>query len=246
MRVSLGIVGFAAVLGCAGAWLAGHAPRAAWRECAETVDSPAEHPIDTTRARWDSTQESDGRVRVAGQRPFGSMDGARIDGQLEGRLAPGFGDAWILEAYRLTDDRNAVVERRRAFVTAAGRFELDEVSDGEWQLAMLAPNFRWGPRVRVDAARSSDRISFDVRPGRGAIELDAIRSPTRVSARITALRPADLEASDLAVRVEIATRLVDPGTPLRIEGLASGCYEVATAEATFLLAIESNVARVEL
>ncbi len=150
-----------------------------------------------------------------------------VAGRLIGGWAPGFGDAWVVEAYRLTGDLTAVVESARVFVTPGGEFLLSNPSPGEWQLALVEPHFAWGPRIEVRGGESITDVELAWHRGTGALLLDHSRratAPARVG--VFGLRSPELARRPVAIGVPIASRTVPAGAMCSIEGLDAGEYEL--------------------
>jgi hypothetical protein len=154
-------------------------------------------------------------------------------GTVRGRLAgaePGYGAAWVLEAYRVTASRSTVVEHRRAFVEPAGSFAFESLAAGTWQLAVVSPAFAWGPLVEVAAGAVADGVVLP-RESTGGLRVEMIpaahwQRDARVRLEVWALQSPALEGETARVRVPVAAREARIGEPCVLEGMASGRFEV--------------------
>jgi len=162
--------------------------------------------------------------------PAGSMEDLTLRGWVVGD-APGHGQAWAVEAYRLTQDRTAVLESRRWYVEPDGRLSLTDLGPGLWQTALISPRFAWGPLVDTARPPAALRLGED---GTGQICVNTVTdgaAPRGVRLRIslTAVRSPSLEGALVSVNRRLAPQEIRLGQTLTLEGVSGGTYEVTAS-----------------
>lgn len=143
--------------------------------------------------------------------------------------APGHGEAWSVEAYRLTPERTAVLECRRVYVEPDGRLRLTGLRPGLWQTVLVSPRFAWGPLVDTAAPPAELRLGAES-TGQICVETvtdGAAPRGVRLHLSLTAVRSPALEGSAVSLQRRVAARDIVMGETLTLEGVSEGTYEVS-------------------
>lgn len=142
--------------------------------------------------------------------------------------APGHGQAWAIEAYRLTQDRTAVIESRRWYVEPDGRLRLTGLGAGLWQTVLVSPRFAWGPLVDTSTPPAELRLGADA-TGQICVHMVADgAAPLGVPLRLllTAARGPELEGARVSVHRRLAARDVLLGETVMLNNVSEGTYQV--------------------
>lgn len=171
------------------------------------------------------------RPEVAKAAPTQVPDVVRASFTLQGWVvgtAPGLGEAWAVEAYRLTPERGAVIERRRVHVEPDGTLSLMGLEEGLWQTALVSPRFAWGPLVDTSMPPEPLRLGDD-RTGEILLSTRADGSaplgvPLRVS--LTAIRSPALAGCAVTVQRRLAAQDLTLGEAVTLRQVSEGTYDV--------------------
>ncbi len=167
-------------------------------------------------------------AEAAAAAPSGAPEVMSLGGWVVGH-APGHGEAWAIEAYRLTPDRTAVLECRRAYVEPNGQLRLTGLEAGLWQTALVSPRFAWGPLVDTAAPPAALRLGADV-TGRVRIDTVADGAAPRgvpLCLSLTAVRSPALAESLVSVQRRLPAHELFLGEALTLEGVSEGTYDVS-------------------